>query len=166
MKPIRIDGVIMFNWAVATEEKLVNTDGKREILKVPARHAFRVFENDEEEIEAVSQGLYIWHEVIHLNSIEETTEAGQTRFWKWSDPEEEFFPFRVNILKDGKIHKWQKPEGAVLGDEAISEYLKDGRVKVCLGICRGKQLHDKRDSIAKRDSEREIQRALRDRQKR
>ena len=45
-------------------------------------------------------------------------------------------------------------------------YLKDGRVKVCLGICRGKQLHDKRDSIAKRDSEREIQRALRDRQKR
>ncbi len=45
-------------------------------------------------------------------------------------------------------------------------YLKDGRVKVCLGICRGKQLHDKRDSIAKRDSEREIQRTLRDRQKR
>ena len=44
-------------------------------------------------------------------------------------------------------------------------YFKDGRVKMSLGICRGKQLHDKRDSIAKRDSDREIQRALRNRQK-
>lgn len=44
-------------------------------------------------------------------------------------------------------------------------YLKDGRVKMTLGVCRGKQLHDKRDSMAKRDSEREIQRALRNRQK-
>ena len=44
-------------------------------------------------------------------------------------------------------------------------YFRDGRVKVLLGLCRGKQLHDKRDSIAKRDSDREIQRALRNRQK-
>lgn len=44
-------------------------------------------------------------------------------------------------------------------------YFKDGRVKMSLGICRGKQLHDKRDSIAKRDSDREIQRTLRNRQK-
>ena len=44
-------------------------------------------------------------------------------------------------------------------------YFKDGRVKMSLGICRGKQLHDKRDSIAKRDSDREIQRARRNRQK-
>ena len=44
-------------------------------------------------------------------------------------------------------------------------YLKDGRMKVQLGLCKGKQLHDKRDSMAKRDSDREIQRALRNRQK-
>ena len=44
-------------------------------------------------------------------------------------------------------------------------YFRDGRVKMSLGICRGKQLHDKRDSIARRDSEREIQRALRSRQR-
>ena len=44
-------------------------------------------------------------------------------------------------------------------------YFRDGRVKLSLGICRGKQLHDKRDSIARRDSDREIQRALRNRQK-
>lgn len=44
-------------------------------------------------------------------------------------------------------------------------YLKEGRVKLALGLCRGKQLHDKRDSLARRDSDREIQRALRNRQK-
>ena len=44
-------------------------------------------------------------------------------------------------------------------------YLKDGKVKVQLGMCKGKQLHDKRDTMAKKDTEREIQRALRLRQK-
>lgn len=44
-------------------------------------------------------------------------------------------------------------------------YLKDGKVKVQLGLCKGKQLHDKRDSMAKKDSDREIHRALRQRQK-
>ena len=47
----------------------------------------------------------------------------------------------------------------------LSLYLKDGRVKMELGVCRGKQLHDKRESMAKRDSEREIRRVLRERQK-
>ena len=47
----------------------------------------------------------------------------------------------------------------------LSLYFKDGRVKVQLGLCKGKQLHDKRDSMAKKDSDREIQRALRQKQK-
>ena len=47
----------------------------------------------------------------------------------------------------------------------LSLYLKDGRVKMELGVCRGKQLHDKRESMAKRDSEREIRRVLREKQK-
>ena len=44
-------------------------------------------------------------------------------------------------------------------------YLRDGRVKMELGVCRGKQLHDKRDAMARRDSDREIRRALREKQK-
>ena len=44
-------------------------------------------------------------------------------------------------------------------------YLKDGRVKLELGICRGKQMHDKRDAMAKSDSDREILRVLREKQK-
>ena len=47
----------------------------------------------------------------------------------------------------------------------LSVYLKDGRFKMELGVCKGKKLHDKRDSIAERDTKREIQRALRERNK-
>ncbi|HQY93708.1 SsrA-binding protein SmpB [Caldilinea sp.] len=35
-----------------------------------------------------------------------------------------------------------------------------GRAKVEVGVARGKQLHDKRDTIAKRDNERDLQRAI------
>ncbi|MBE0416560.1 MAG: SsrA-binding protein SmpB [Coriobacteriia bacterium] len=38
-------------------------------------------------------------------------------------------------------------------------------VKVELGLARGKKLHDKRASIAERDHKRDVERALRDRQK-
>lgn len=38
-----------------------------------------------------------------------------------------------------------------------------GLVKVELGVGRGKKIHDKRDSIAKRDSERRIAQAMKDR---
>ena len=44
-------------------------------------------------------------------------------------------------------------------------YFREGRVKLQLGLCKGKQAHDNRDSIARRDSDREIRRALRERQK-
>ena len=47
----------------------------------------------------------------------------------------------------------------------LEVYLKDGRMKVQLGLCKGKQLHDKRDAMAKRDSDMEIRRVLRSRQK-
>jgi len=41
-------------------------------------------------------------------------------------------------------------------------YLKDGRAKVEIGLARGKRLYDKRQAIAKRDSDRQIARALKD----
>lgn len=44
-------------------------------------------------------------------------------------------------------------------------YLKDGRVKLELGVCRGKQLHDKRDAVAEHDAMRDIERAMRQGQK-
>ena len=43
----------------------------------------------------------------------------------------------------------------------LKVYLKDGRMKLELGVCQGKQLHDKRDDMANKDAQRDIQRALR-----
>ena len=45
----------------------------------------------------------------------------------------------------------------------ISLYFKDSRVKVQVGLCKGKKLHDKREDIAKRDAGREIERAIKER---
>ena len=42
----------------------------------------------------------------------------------------------------------------------LSLYFKDSRVKVELGLCKGKKLYDKRDAAAKKDAKREMDRAL------
>ncbi|MHA2788391.1 SsrA-binding protein SmpB [Corynebacterium sp. S7] len=42
----------------------------------------------------------------------------------------------------------------------LSLYLKDGRVKVELGLAQGKQSHDKREAIKRRTEDREIARDL------
>lgn len=42
----------------------------------------------------------------------------------------------------------------------ISFYFKGSRVKVQIGLCKGKKTHDKRNDIAKRDAKRDIQRYL------
>ena len=43
-------------------------------------------------------------------------------------------------------------------------YLKNGLMKLELGLCKGKHLHDKRDTAAERDARREMERAFRGRQ--
>ncbi len=45
----------------------------------------------------------------------------------------------------------------------LSIYFKDSRVKVQVGLCKGKKMHDKRDDMAKRDAKRDIERALKSR---
>ena len=44
----------------------------------------------------------------------------------------------------------------------IQLYFKGSRVKLELGVARGKKLHDKRDDIAQRDAKREIDRKLKE----
>ena len=40
----------------------------------------------------------------------------------------------------------------------LKVFLKNGRVKVDLGVCRGKQLHDKRDALKKKAMRRDLER--------
>lgn len=44
----------------------------------------------------------------------------------------------------------------------LSLYFKGSRVKLQLGLCKGKKLYDKRADIAKRDAKRNIERALKE----
>jgi len=44
----------------------------------------------------------------------------------------------------------------------LSIYLKDGRMKLELALCKGKKLYDKRDDMAKRDAKRDIERSMRE----
>lgn len=47
----------------------------------------------------------------------------------------------------------------------LKVYVRNGYAKLLLGIGKGKKQYDKRDSAAKRDAQRDIQRALREKQK-
>lgn len=44
----------------------------------------------------------------------------------------------------------------------LSLYLKDGRVKVALGVCRGKKDYDKRDAMLEKAAKRDIDREMKE----
>ncbi len=72
-------------------------------------------------------------------------------------------PLRVRRLLMHKreimrLYGKQKQDGLTL--VPLSMYFKDSRVKIQLGLCKGKKLYDKRDDAAKRDAKRTIDRAL------
>lgn len=57
-----------------------------------------------------------------------------------------------------KLYGQLKTQGYAL--IPLSVYLKGSRVKVELGLCKGKKLYDKREDIAKRDAKRNMDREL------
>ena len=75
-------------------------------------------------------------------------------------------PMRVRRLlmhkrEINKLYGTLKQEGLSL--IPLSLYIKDSRVKMQLGLCKGKKLYDKRADIAKRDANREIDRNIKTR---
>ena len=69
-------------------------------------------------------------------------------------------PLRVRRLlmhkaEINRLYGKQKQDGLTL--VPLSLYFKDSRVKVQLGLCKGKKLYDKRTDQAKRDAKREIE---------
>ena len=60
-----------------------------------------------------------------------------------------------------KLHDLQKQDGYAL--IPLSVYFKNSRVKVELGLCKGKKNYDKRQAIAERDAKREMDRARKER---
>ena len=60
-----------------------------------------------------------------------------------------------------KLHDLIKQDGYTL--VPLSVYFKDARVKVEVGLCKGKKNYDKREAAAKRDAKREIDRTMKER---
>jgi SsrA-binding protein len=72
-------------------------------------------------------------------------------------------PLRIRrlLVHKREMHKLEnalKDRGTTLIPLAI--YFKDGRAKVELGVAKGKQHHDKRDAIRKKEQDRELRRAM------
>ena len=60
-----------------------------------------------------------------------------------------------------KLHAMVQRDGYTL--VPLSIYFKDARVKVEVGLCKGKKNYDKRDAAAKRDANREMDRTMKER---
>ncbi|MFD2613991.1 SsrA-binding protein SmpB [Paenibacillus gansuensis] len=73
---------------------------------------------------------------------------------------------RKLLLKKVEIHKLMglsKQEGYTIVPLKI--YVRNGYAKLLVGLGRGKKNYDKRETAAKKDAQRDIQRALREKQK-
>jgi SsrA-binding protein len=73
---------------------------------------------------------------------------------------------RKLLLKKVEIRKLlgsAKQEGYTI--VPLKVYIRNGYAKLLIGIGRGKKQYDKRETAAKKDAERDIQRALREKQK-
>lgn len=72
-------------------------------------------------------------------------------------------PRRLLVHKDEIKRFGRKVDEKGLTLVPLRVYLKKGIVKVEIGVCKGKKLHDKRDSIKQRDLARETDREIRSR---
>ena len=86
-------------------------------------------------------------------------------------PYEQGNRFNGEPLRDRRLlmHKREirKLQAAVMQDGfalvPLSLYFKNSRVKVEVGVCKGKKLYDKRESDAKRQADRDIDRQMKNR---
>ena len=74
----------------------------------------------------------------------------------WVDIEDGELLAHKNEIR--RLHQQCKLQGYTL--VPLSLYFKHGRVKMELGLCKGKKLYDKRADAAKRDAKRSIDRAV------
>jgi len=95
----------------------------------------------------------LWLIGAHISPYVQATQGGH-------DPDRD----RKVLLHRGEIASLLgkvKEKGLTLVPTRL--YFKDSRVKVEVALARGKEQHDKRHDLAKRDAERQIDRALKER---
>ncbi len=68
---------------------------------------------------------------------------------------------RKLLLNKAELHKLARQvEEKGMTIVPLMAYFKKGKVKLEIGLCRGKHMYDKRETIRKRESDREVERAV------
>ncbi len=151
------------------------SENSRKIITVnrKARHDYFVIETIEAgiclvgtEVKSIRQG--------HVNLKESWVEIEKNELYVLGmhiSPYEKGNIFNRDPVRKRKLllHKREirniEREKNVKGNTLIplQLYFVKGKVKVELGICKGKKLHDKREAQAQKDAKRDIERALKER---
>lgn len=70
---------------------------------------------------------------------------------------------RLLLHKKEILKLFQQSQQQGLSIVPLELYIKNGRAKLQIGLCKGKKLHDKRETAAKKDAQRDIERAMKER---
>lgn len=117
------------------------------------------------EVKSIRQGK------VNLKDSYATIEGGEVMLnGMHISPYEQGNIFNKDPLRDRKLLLHRKEINRLTGLiqqkgltlVPLQLYFKRGKVKVELGIAKGKKLYDKRDDIAKRDAKREIDRRIKE----
>ncbi len=102
---------------------------------------------------ATIRGGEVWLEGMHINTYEQANQFNH-------DPVRQ----RRLLLHKKEIRKlFVKTAERGLTLVPLKVYFSNGKAKVELGLCRGKKSYDKRETLAKRDHDMEMQRARKER---
>ena len=101
------------------------------------------------------KGDEVWLEGAHIAEYEHGT-------WTNHDP---LRPRRLLLHRKEITRLEQRVQAKGQTLIPLKMYFKGNRLKVEIGLCRGKKLYDKREAIAKRDAERELARVSKYRQR-
>ncbi len=172
---IKKEVIIIMNFDITRRElRLMRTKGTKTITENrKARHEYFVLESYEAGIELVGTEVKsIRQGSVNLKDSWCSIDNGELFIRGLHiSPYEKGNIFNKDPLRVRKLlmHKKEinklfgtiKQEGLTL--IPLSLYFKDSRVKVQVGLCKGKKLYDKRETAAKRDAMREIDRSVKSR---
>ncbi len=139
-----------------------------------ARHEYEILETVEAGIALVGPEVKSLRDgKVHLTDAYASVERGEmilrnvhvSPYDKARDNADPTRPRKLLLHRKQILKLQQRIEEAGLTLIPLRLYFRRGLVKVELGVGRGKKAYDKRQSIAARESKREIDRAVRSRQR-
>lgn len=161
------------NVALGTEIEMAKLDGKTVADNRKARHDYFVIETYEAGIELFGTEVKSLRAgTVNLKDAYCEIDGGELfALGVHISPYEQGNIFNKDPLRPKKLlmHKREimKLAGLVSRDGytlvPLSLYFKGSNVKMAVGLCKGKKMYDKRDDAAKRDADRTIEKAMKNR---